>query len=137
LYTKLVQKLTYNTNFLTTQKLKTEKKISTIIVESINLFTAERRREREFIFHVATTLEQAHNRNTKLGGLPERHLAHQSWPPIATIYCKYTVTTLYRRNVHGRMLTRRFLNLFTGRLALTNFIGFTFMLANLCNKLRH
>ena len=38
-------------------------------------------REREFIFHIATTLEEAHNRNTKLGGLPERHLAHQSWPP--------------------------------------------------------
>jgi len=37
--------------------------------------------EREFIFHIATTLEQAHSRNTKLGGLPERHLAHQSWPP--------------------------------------------------------
>ena len=42
----------------------------------------ERKRERELIFHIATTLEQAHNRNTKLGGLPERHLAHQSWPPI-------------------------------------------------------
>ena len=40
---------------------------------------------REFIFHIATTLEQAHNRNTKLGGLPERHLAHQSWPPIPTL----------------------------------------------------
>jgi len=40
-----------------------------------------REREREFIFHIATTLEEAHNRNTKLGGLPERHLAHQSWPP--------------------------------------------------------
>ena len=36
--------------------------------------------EREFIFHIATTIEQAHNRNAKLGGLPERHLAHQSWP---------------------------------------------------------
>ena len=34
------------------------------------------------IFHIATTLEQAHSRSTKLGGLPERHLAHQSWPPI-------------------------------------------------------
>ena len=55
------------------------------------------REEREFIFHIATTLEQAHNRNSKLGGLPERHLAHQSWPPIATIYCKYTVTKLYRQ----------------------------------------
>ena len=31
------------------------------------------------------------------------------------------------------MLTNRFLNLFTGKLALTNFIGLTFMLANLCN----
>ena len=40
-----------------------------------------RPRERVF-FHKATTLEQAHSRNTKLGGLPERHLAHQSWPPI-------------------------------------------------------
>jgi len=57
----------------------------------------EREREREFIFHIATTLEQAHSRNTKLGGLPERHLAHQSWPPIATIYCKHTVTKLYRQ----------------------------------------
>jgi len=38
--------------------------------------------ERESIFHIATTLEWAHNRNAKLGGLPERHLAHQSWPPI-------------------------------------------------------
>jgi len=44
-------------------------------------------REREFIFHIATTLEQAHSRNTKLGGLPE----------FATIYCKHTVTTLYRQ----------------------------------------
>ena len=35
-------------------------------------------REREFIFHIAKTLEQVHNRNAKLGGLPERHLAHQS-----------------------------------------------------------
>jgi len=34
--------------------------------------------EREFILHIATTLEQAHNRNAKLGELPERHLAHQS-----------------------------------------------------------
>jgi len=48
-----------------------------------------RGREREFIFHIATTLEQAHSRNAKLGGLPERHLAHQSWPLIATIYCKH------------------------------------------------
>ena len=55
----------------------------------------EREREREFIFHIGKTLEQVHNRNAKLGGLPERHLAHQSWPPIATIYCKYTVTRLY------------------------------------------
>jgi len=38
-------------------------------------------REREFIFHIAKTLEQVQNRNAKLGGLPERHLAHQSWPP--------------------------------------------------------
>jgi len=39
----------------------------------------EREREsRAYIFHIATTLEQAHSRNTKLGGLPERHLAHQS-----------------------------------------------------------
>jgi len=37
---------------------------------------------RGFIFHTATTLEQAHSRNTKLEGLPERHLAHQSWPPV-------------------------------------------------------
>ena len=37
--------------------------------------------ERKFIFHIATTLEQAHSRNTKLGGLPEKHLSHQSWPP--------------------------------------------------------
>jgi len=37
------------------------------------------------------------------------------------------------QNVHGRMLTRRFLNLFTGRLALTNFIGFTFIHASLWN----
>ena len=41
-----------------------------------------REREREFIFHIAKTLEQVHNKNAKLGGLPERHLAHQSWPPI-------------------------------------------------------
>jgi len=40
------------------------------------------KREREFIFHIAKTLEQVHNKNAKLGGLPERHLAHQSWPPI-------------------------------------------------------
>jgi len=39
-------------------------------------------KEREFIFHIATTLEQARSRSTKLGRLPERHLAHQSWPPI-------------------------------------------------------
>ena len=39
-------------------------------------------RERDFIFHIAKTLEQVHNRNAKLGGLSERHLAHQSWPPI-------------------------------------------------------
>jgi len=61
-------------------------------------------REREFIFHIATTLEQVHNRNAKLGGLPERHLAHQSWPPIVTIYCKYTLTKLYsqcRRTASG------------------------------------
>jgi len=38
----------------------------------------EREREREFIFHIAKTLEQVHNRNAKLGGLPERHLAYQS-----------------------------------------------------------
>jgi len=31
-----------------------------------------RRGEREFIFHIATTLEQAPSRNTKLGGLPEK-----------------------------------------------------------------
>jgi len=43
--------------------------------------------EREFIFHIATTLEQSHNRNTKLGGLPERHLAHQSWPPRESMEC--------------------------------------------------
>jgi len=47
-----------------------------------SLHTPTSKREREFIFHIATTLEQAHSRNTKLGGLPERHLAHQSWPPI-------------------------------------------------------
>jgi len=47
-----------------------------------NVRPASREKERELIFHIATTLEQAHNRNTKLGGLPERHLAHQSWPPI-------------------------------------------------------
>jgi len=38
-------------------------------------------REREFILHIAKTREQVHNRNAKLEGLPERHLAHQSWPP--------------------------------------------------------
>jgi len=27
-------------------------------------------------------LTPLHNRNAKSGGLPERHLAHQSWPPI-------------------------------------------------------
>jgi len=37
------------------------------------------------------------DRNAKLGGLPERHMAHPSWPPIATIYCKYTVTKLYKQ----------------------------------------
>jgi len=42
---------------------------------------AERERESVCIFHIAKTLEQVHNRNAKLGGLPERHLAHQSWPP--------------------------------------------------------
>jgi len=42
------------------------------------------------------------------------------------------VSTLNReRNSQGRMLTSRFLNLLTGRLALTNFIGFTFILASL------
>ena len=32
-------------------------------------------REREFILHIATTLEQAHNRNTKLG----RTLPESTW----------------------------------------------------------
>jgi len=71
---------------------------------SVTLHIRMREREREFIFHIATTLEQVHNRNAKLGGLPERHLAHQSWPPIVTIYCKYTLTKLYsqcRRTASG------------------------------------
>jgi len=52
-------------------------------IARIRVGTVIGKREGEFIFHIATTttLEQAHNRNTKLGGLPERHLAHQSWPP--------------------------------------------------------
>ena len=56
-----------------------------INVQRPYLFERERERERE--------------RVRRLGGLPERHLAHQSWPPIATIYCKYTVTKLYSQCV--------------------------------------
>ena len=45
-------------------------------------WTGRREREREFIFYIATTLEQAHGINTKLGGLPERHLAHKAGHPF-------------------------------------------------------
>jgi len=65
--------------------------------------TSERERERvrerereEFIFHIATTLEQAHSRNTKLGGLPERHLAHikAGHPACATVSLDKAMTSL-------------------------------------------
>jgi len=50
---------------------------STFVID-ILLREREREREREFIFHIAKTLEQVLNRNAKLGGLPERHLAHRA-----------------------------------------------------------
>jgi len=40
------------------------------------------RRSRESLFPYSKNTLQVHNRNAKLGGLPERHLAHQSWPPV-------------------------------------------------------
>jgi hypothetical protein len=36
-------------------------------------------------------------------------------------------------HLHGKMLTSLFLNLFTGKLALTKRLGLAFMLASLCN----
>jgi len=57
--------------------------------------------EREFIFHIAKTLEQVHNRNAKLGGLPERHLAHQSWPPVLTAKGRIAAATYRITSAHA------------------------------------
>ena len=53
-------------------------------------------RERAGFPHSDNTLTSTtHSRNTKLAGLPERHLAHQSWPPIHQSLLETTVAYIY------------------------------------------
>jgi len=75
---------TFPTGLCGTKPERERKHAKETLVERITYIqqAANSARERDFIFHIAKTLEQVHNRNAKLGGLSERHLAHQSWPPI-------------------------------------------------------
>jgi len=60
---------------------------STLLTTSSQTIVNKRERERRFIVHDTTipAAVKTDSIKTQSGGLPEKHKAHLSWPPIVTI----------------------------------------------------